>query len=151
MLPEDTLVLRNAVVSTIVATNLVLGDIVYLKAGNKLPADVRFVEVSADASFDRSILTGESLPVSGTIDSTDDNYLETRCIGLQGTHCTTGTATGIVVSTGDETVFGKIARMTSEPKTELTTLEKEVLRFVLFIFIIMITMIVVVIIVWFVN
>ena len=148
MLPEDTLVLRNAVVSTIVATNLVPGDIVYLKAGNKLPADIRFVEVSADASFDRSILTGESVPVSGTVDSTDDNYLETRCIGLQGTHCTTGTATGIVVSIGDKTVFGKIAKMTSEPKTELTTLEKEILRFVLFIFIIMITMIVTVIIVW---
>lgn len=148
MLPEDTLVLRNSTVATVIATNLVPGDIVYLKAGNKLPADIRFIEVSSDASFDRSILTGESLPVNATVDSTDDNYLETRCIGLQGTHCTTGTATGIIVSTGDQTVFGKIAKMTSEPNTELTTLEKEILRFVLQIFIIMFLMIIIVIVVW---
>jgi sodium/potassium-transporting ATPase subunit alpha len=151
MLPEDTLVVRNGNQTTVSALELVPGDIVYIKAGNKLPADIRFIEVSADACFDRSILTGESLPINATIDSTDDNYLETRCIGLQGTHCVSGTSIGIVVSTGDDTVFGKIAKLTSEPKTELTTLEKEVLRFVIIIFTIMITMIVVVIIVWCVH
>ena len=93
---------------------------------------------------------GESLPVNGTVDSTDDNYLETHCIGLQGTHCVTGSAVGVVVSTGDSTVFGRIAKLTSEPKKGLTTLEKEVLRFVLLIVLIMLTMIIIVIIVWYV-
>lgn len=91
------------------------------------------------------------MPINGTVDSTDDNYLETRCIGLQGTHCVSGNATGIVVSTGDSTVFGRIAKLSSEPKTGLTTLEKEVLRFVLLIVCIMFTMITVVIIVWYVT
>jgi sodium/potassium-transporting ATPase subunit alpha len=95
--------------------------------------------------------TGESLPVNGTVDSTDDNYLETHCIGLQGTHCVSGSATGIVVSTGDLTIFGRIAKLTSEPKTGLTTLEKEVLRFVIIICSIMFSMILVVIILWYIS
>jgi magnesium-transporting ATPase (P-type) len=94
--------------------------------------------------------TGESLPLPGAVDSTDYNYLETRCIGLQGTHCISGSGMGVVVSTGDATVFGKIAKMTSSPKTGLTTLEREVINFVILICSIMFTMIVLVIIVWYV-
>ncbi|RDH38194.1 hypothetical protein BDQ94DRAFT_74328 [Aspergillus welwitschiae] len=148
MLPESCLVLRDSSLVVVSAPDIVPGDVVHLKAGNKLPADVRLVEVSNDVCFDRSILTGESLPVNGTIDSTDDNYLETHCIGLQGTHCVAGSAVGVVVSTGDSTVFGRIAKLTSEPKKGLSTLEKEVLRFVLLIVIIMLTMIIIVIVVW---
>lgn len=148
MLPESCLVLRNGAPTTVDAPGIVPGDVVHIKAGNKLPADVRFVEVTSDASFDRSILTGESAPSNGTVDSTDDNYLETHCIGLQGTHCVSGHALGVVVATGDSTVFGKIAKLSSEPKTGLTTMEKEILRFVALIVAIMLTMIVVVIIVW---
>ena len=92
---------------------------------------------------------GESAPLPGTVDSTDDNYLETRCIGLQGTHCVSGSGFGVVVSTGDSTVFGKIAKMTNAPKTGMTTLEREVLNFVIIICSIMLTMIIVVIIVWY--
>ena len=83
------------------------------------------------------------------MDSTDDNYLETRCIGLQGTHCVSGSGIGVVVSTGDSTVFGKIAKMTNAPKTGMTTLEREVLNFVIVICSIMFSMIIVVIIVWY--
>jgi sodium/potassium-transporting ATPase subunit alpha len=92
--------------------------------------------------------TGESKPLPGTVENTDPNYLETRCIGMQGTHCIYGSGTGVVVSTGNKTVFGRIAKMTNEPKTGLTTLEREVLNFVIAICSIMFTMIVVVIIVW---
>jgi sodium/potassium-transporting ATPase subunit alpha len=55
---------------------------------------------------------------------------------------------GIVVSTGDSTVFGKIAKMTNAPKAGLTPLEREVINFVILICSIMLTMIVLVIIVW---
>ena len=58
---------------------------------------------------------------------------------------------GIVVSTGDSTVFGKIAKMTNTPNPGLTTLEREVLNFVIIICSIMFTMIIVVIIVWYVH
>ena len=168
MLPENSLLMREGVQITTVASEIVPGDILFLKAGNKLPADVRFVEVSSDVKFDRSILTGtiisspyllrisplltpmlgESLPLSGTVNSTDDNYLETRCIGMQGTHCISGSAIGVVVATGDKTVFGRIAKLTNEPKTGMTTLEREIFNFVIIIVSIMLTMIIVVIIVW---
>lgn len=58
MLPEETQVVRNGVQVTTSAVDIVPGDILLIKAGNKLPADVRFVQASSDAKFDRSILTG---------------------------------------------------------------------------------------------
>lgn len=88
------------------------------------------------------------MPLSGTVDATDANYLETRNIGLQGTHCVSGSGIGVVVETGDKTVFGRIVKLTNEPKNGMTTLEREVLNFVIVIVSIMLTMIVVVIIVW---
>lgn len=58
MLPEASLMMRDGVQTTVLAVDIVPGDILHIKAGNKLPADVRFVEISSDAKFDRSILTG---------------------------------------------------------------------------------------------
>lgn len=148
MLPEQSQVIRDGNLVHVPAEELVPGDVVLIKSGNKLPADMRFLQVSSDAKFDRSVLTGESRPVPGAINATDENYLETHNIGLQGTHCIIGTSTGIVVATGDKTVFGRIATLTNEPKTKMTTLEREVLYFVLFICGIMLTMITVVLIIW---
>ena len=62
-----------------------------------------------------------------------------------------GTALGIVVSTGDATVFGQIAKLTGQPKKGMTTMEKDILRFVMLIFAIMVTWIVIVASVWYVS
>jgi sodium/potassium-transporting ATPase subunit alpha len=59
MLPDDCLLLRDGGRITVAAPEIVPGDILFFKAGNKLSADVRFVEISFDVKFDRSILTGE--------------------------------------------------------------------------------------------
>jgi sodium/potassium-transporting ATPase subunit alpha len=59
LLPDSCLVLRDGIQATVVASGIVPGDILYVKAGNKLPADVRLIEISSDAKFDRSILTGK--------------------------------------------------------------------------------------------
>lgn len=150
MLPEQADVIRDGELVHLPGQEVVPGDVVKIKAGNKLPADVRFLEVSSDAKFDRSVLTGESRPVAATVEHTDTNYLETHNIGLQGTHCILGSCTGIVVATGDKTVFGRIAKLTNEPKTKMTTLEREVLYFVIIICSIMATMTTIVIIIWFV-
>lgn len=108
MLPDQCSVLRDGSRTTVDGRDVVPGDVLYISMGNKLPADVRFVEVSSDARFDRSILTGETAPLLGATKSTDPNYLETACIGLAGTHCASGSAVGIVVDTGDRTVFGRV-------------------------------------------
>lgn len=67
---------------------------VVVSLGNKLPADLRFVDASSDLKLDRSVLTGESEPIAASIESTDDNILETRNIGLQGTLCVSGSGKG---------------------------------------------------------
>jgi len=94
LLPAEVIVLRDGRTTHMPAKNLVTGDIVQVSLGNKLPADVRFIEVSSDFRVDRSVLTGESEPVAGTVDGTDENFLETKNIGLQGTLCVAGSATG---------------------------------------------------------
>ncbi|KAK4191344.1 hypothetical protein QBC35DRAFT_375986 [Podospora australis] len=148
MIPEECHLIRDGVQVSTMAADVVPGDILLIKAGNKLPADVRFLQVSSDAKFDRSILTGESVPLAATVDCTDKNYLETKNIGLQGTHCSFGTCTGVVVATGNRTVFGRIAKLTNEPKKGLTPLEREVLNFVYVICSIMFVMIVLVVVLW---
>lgn len=55
------------------AAELVRGDVVKLHLGEKVPADMRIVECSSDARFERSILTGESKPVLAVSNCTDDN------------------------------------------------------------------------------
>ncbi|KAF2022309.1 calcium ATPase [Aaosphaeria arxii CBS 175.79] len=148
MLPDACLVIRNGNQTSISAIDLVPGDIIVIKQGNKLPADVRFVEVSSDAMFDRAILTGESEPCPAAVDATEDNYLETHNIGMQGTHCISGSCLGVCVAIGDKTVFGRIAELTSEPKTGRTPLQNEILRFVLIISIFITTVIILIIILW---
>jgi sodium/potassium-transporting ATPase subunit alpha len=149
MLPDDCAVIRDGVQQHIRSTELVPGDILNIRTGDKLPADVRLVEVSSDVKFDRAILTGESFPVRGTVESTAENFLETGCIGMAGTHCVMGTAIGVVLFTGDSSVFGRLALLTSRPKGGLTNLEKEIYYFVIVIVGIMLTMIVLVVIVWY--
>lgn len=148
MLPEECVVLREGRQQMVEASELVPGDIIIFKAGNKLAADVRFVEVSTDAKFDRSILTGESLPLGATTHCTDANYLETRNIGMQGTYCTSGSGMAVVVNTSDDTVFGRIAKLTTTPDKRISPIQKEIRLFVFIIVSIMISMIVVVLIVW---
>ncbi|KAI0064852.1 sodium-potassium ATPase [Artomyces pyxidatus] len=133
MLPADVLVLRDGVQTTVPASELVPGDLVQLVMGQKVPADLRLVEVTGDLKFDRSVLTGESEPIAGRIEKTDDNILETKNIALQGTLCVNGSGLGLVFQIGDNTVFGRIAKMSSAASTGLTTLQREILRFVIII------------------
>jgi sodium/potassium-transporting ATPase subunit alpha len=61
--------------------DLVPGDLIYIRLGDKLPADVRYIEASPDAKFDRSILTGEVDPLRGVVDSAEKNYVG-RSLGV---------------------------------------------------------------------
>lgn len=59
MLPSDVLVLRDGNQAKLPASELVNGDLIYIGLGEKVPADLRLIQVSGDLRFDRSILTGE--------------------------------------------------------------------------------------------
>ena len=68
--------MRDGNSRSVPASELVPGDIIEIRAGNKVPADLRLCEVSGDLKFDRSVLTGESKPIQGSVNFTDDNLLE---------------------------------------------------------------------------
>lgn len=95
-------------------------------------------------------MPGESEPVAATIEATEDNYLETNNIGLQGTHCISGACLGVCVATGDNTIFGRIAKLTSDPKTGMTPLQKEILRFVLIISLFITCVVILIVVLWYV-
>ncbi|KAK0388351.1 hypothetical protein NLU13_4596 [Sarocladium strictum] len=130
LLPSDAQVRRDGEVRKLPSTELVAGDIVQLKIGDKVPADLRIVESSGDVRFDRSVLTGESVEIAGSIDATDKNILETRNIAFMGTTVLNGSAVGVVILTGSRSVMGRIAHSTISVKEEPTLIQREIWRFV---------------------
>lgn len=150
LIPSDALVVRDGAIQQVDSKLIVPGDLICLTAGTKMPADVRISESSPDFAFDRSILTGESHPIPGTpvADAHGSNYLETSCIAMQGTFVISGSAKGVVVATGDETIFGSIAKLTSAPKKGLSPIQWEVLRFVIITSSFIVALIVLIVILW---
>ena len=95
---------------------VVVGDIVYLSAGDMIPADVRIIEAK-DLFVSQSSLSGESEPIEklATVCEKKDNITEYTNIAFMGSNVISGSATAIVVSVGDNTLFGS---MTSAIATE---------------------------------
>ncbi|RDL39931.1 Uncharacterized protein BP5553_04271 [Venustampulla echinocandica] len=130
LLPTETLAVRDGQTVKVSSLDLVVGDIVKISVGNKVPADMRLLNTSGDVRFDRSMLTGESDEVEGAIDMTETNFLETRNVALMGTMVTNGSTTGVVILTGGNTVMGRIASATNAVKDEPTLIQREIYRFV---------------------
>lgn len=130
LLPTEARVIRGSEALKVRSTDLVVGDIIKINIGDKVPADTRLLTTSGDLRFDRSMLTGESEEIEGAIDMTDDNYLESRNIALMGTMVTNGSATGLIVLTGSNTVMGRIAKATNAVKDVPTLIQREIYRFV---------------------
>ncbi len=93
-------------------SELVPGDIVYLSAGDMIPADVRLI-AAKDLFVAQSALTGEALPVEKVDHATKPDVsaavTELPTICLMGTNVVSGTATSVVVATGGNTSFGRMA------------------------------------------
>jgi magnesium-transporting ATPase (P-type) len=130
LLPSDAFVMRGSSFVKVTSTDVVAGDIVRISIGNKVPADLRLLSSSGDIRFDRSMITGEAEEVEGAIDSTDQNFLESRNISFMGTMVVNGSAVGIVVLTGKNSVMGRIAQATSGVEDEPTLIQREITRFV---------------------
>ncbi|XP_006903563.1 PREDICTED: sodium/potassium-transporting ATPase subunit alpha-1-like, partial [Elephantulus edwardii] len=112
MVPQQALVIRNGEKMSINAEEVVVGDLVEVKGGDRIPADLRIISANG-CKVDNSSLTGESEPQTRSPDFTNENPLETRNIAFFSTNCVEGTARGIVVYTGDRTVMGRIATLAS--------------------------------------
>jgi magnesium-transporting ATPase (P-type) len=110
LLKINARVQRSGVQTEIAAENLVPGDIVFLESGNKVPADLRLLDVSG-LTADESFLTGESLAATKkTIVLMESLTVADRTnMAFAGATITSGRAMGVVAATGMATEVGKIA------------------------------------------
>merc|ERR1740122_284619 len=129
LVPQYALVRRNGEKITIEAVNLTLGDIVEVKFGDRIPADIRILE-ARQFKVDNSSLTGESEPQARNAEFTNANPLETKNLGFFSTNAVEGTAVGMVVNIGDETVMGRIAGLASGLASGQTPIAKEIEHFI---------------------
>ena len=126
MLSLSCKVFRDGEKKEIDSILLVPGDILFLEIGDKIPADVRLFE-AVNFKVDEAALTGESIASDKTTKSVSQKSTlgERSSMAYMGTSIVNGYAKGIVVATGMQTEFGKIAQMTSEVTITQTPLQKK--------------------------
>lgn len=119
-------VMRDGHRTSVPATQLVPGDIVFLEAGNYIPADVRLLE-AVNLKIDEASLTGESVAVDKNAQTRLEEDIplgDRRNTAFMGTLVTYGRGKGVVVSTGMQTQLGMIATMLQRVEDEQTPLQR---------------------------
>lgn len=117
---------RNGEWQRIPSSDLVIGDVIKLNSGDRVPADIRMTQANS-LEIEESALTGESLPVAKIVQAIEKPHLEAQDqsnIGFMGTLVTKGNGQGIVVKTGMKTEMGKIASLMNTTKKVITPLER---------------------------
>lgn len=125
MIKIDAKVRRENESRKIDSENIVVGDIVLLESGDKVPADLRLIETN-DLTIDESILTGESIPKEkdSVLNKTDTELADRTNIAYAGSIVTKGRGVGIVLAVAKDTEFGKVADkvlVSQETKSPLVT------------------------------
>merc|ERR1712115_279248 len=129
LVPQYAVVRRNGEKITVKAAELTLGDIVEIKFGDRVPADLRVIEARG-FKVDNSSLTGESEPQTRSPEFTNENPLETRNLAFFSTNAVEGACVGMVVNIGDNTVMGRIAGLASGLEGGQTPIAKEIEHFI---------------------
>ena len=126
--------LRNGTKQEIEMSALVPGDIVFLRAGDIVPADIRIIS-EKDLLIDEATITGESAPVKKISDTLTQevDLFKAFNIAFTGTLVVDGEAMGVVFATGDNTIFGSLLKKAVRGWEE-STLEKAVMQLSKFIF-----------------
>merc|ERR1712193_293880 len=129
LVPQYAKVVRDGKKIDIKAEELTLGDVVEIKFGDRVPADLRVIEARG-FKVDNSSLTGESEPQTRSPEFTHENPLETRNLAFFSTNAVEGTCVGMVVNIGDNTVMGRIAGLASGLEGGQTPIAKEIEHFI---------------------
>lgn len=127
MLSSQAVVIRDGQIQTINADQLVPGDIVQLRPGDKIPADLRIISAH-NLQVEEAILTGESTVVTKTARTIDDEVMigDRHNLLFSGTMISGGTATGVVYATGKDTELGHINQMMSSIEPQRTPLLQQI-------------------------
>ncbi|XP_076627752.1 sodium/potassium-transporting ATPase subunit alpha [Colletes latitarsis] len=129
MLPQKAKVLRDGAKKELCVAELVVGDIVLLETGDRVPADIRILECQG-LKVDNASITGESIPLLRTANvPLTDSVIEAKNLVFFSTDIVEGTGKGVVVACGDHTVMGRVAKLTSKLKPRPTPLSREIHRF----------------------
>jgi magnesium-transporting ATPase (P-type) len=130
MLSAEARTIRGGETRLISAEDLVPGDVVLLESGDRIPADLRLVDVK-NLRTEEAALTGESVP----IDKTTDAVAERATVGdregmaFSGTLVSSGRGKGVVVATGSETELGRINQLMAGVSTLDTPLLRQIKKF----------------------
>jgi sodium/potassium-transporting ATPase subunit alpha len=125
-------VTRNGEKVQVSAIDLVPGDVVHIKTGDKIPADLRMF-VATELEVDEAPLTGESLPVKKKLicgEKGREDPLEAHNLAFFSTLCKNGSGVGVVIKTGQDTFMGRIADLASSAEASITTLQREIDHFI---------------------
>jgi sodium/potassium-transporting ATPase subunit alpha len=125
MLPSICSVTREAVLIALPVQELVVGDVVLIKAGDKIPADMRLFHAT-ELKVDNSSLTGESEPQLRFPAPCTGPFLEATNLVFKGTTVTGGYGYGIVIRVGESTVIGQIMELTQGEKRRVSPLSAEI-------------------------
>lgn len=125
---KKVLILKDGKKKEILAQDLVKGDIVYLKRGDIIPADLRIIE-SNGLQVNESIITGESIDrvkISKHLSEENISLGDMINIGFSSTSVTAGTGIGVVIETGLNTFIGKISSSIENIKNEKSPIQKKI-------------------------
>ncbi|KAJ3122544.1 hypothetical protein HK098_002770 [Nowakowskiella sp. JEL0407] len=129
LIPSKCTAIRDGVLKQMPAADLVQGDVIHVRLGDKLPADI-LVLFASDFKVDNSSLTGEADPQGRYPRNTSQNPLEATNLAFNSTLCVSGEAFGLVIRTGDNTVIGQIATLTNTEAKRKSPLSQEIDGFV---------------------
>ncbi|WP_428622156.1 cation-transporting P-type ATPase [Sedimenticola sp.] len=130
MLSPQAMVIRDGKRFSLPAEKLVPGDIVFIQSGDRVPADLRLLNIR-NLHIDEAMLTGESLPIEK-----DTAPVETRaplgdrrCMAYSGTLVTFGQGTGLVTATGEQSEIGRISTLLAQVEVLSTPLTRQMGQF----------------------
>jgi sodium/potassium-transporting ATPase subunit alpha len=129
LLPPHAKVLRDGKVRDALASELVVGDVILLEEGDKVPADGRLIETNT-LKVDNSTLTGESEPQLRSLECTHSNLLECRNMVFSGTLVQSGNGKAVIFGTGKDTQIGSLATLTEQISSVDTPIRKELNHFI---------------------
>lgn len=130
MLSAEARTLRGGETRMIPSEQLVPGDIVLLESGDKIPADLRLIEAK-NLRTEEAALTGESVPAEKSVDAVSANATvgDRESMAFSGTMVVSGRATGVVVSTGNQTELGRINQLLASVSPLETPLLRQIKKF----------------------
>jgi len=138
LVPEATSIIRDGQQIVCKATDIVPGDLIRLKTGDKVPGDCRII-YNQLMKVDQSMITGESDPVTCHVDAIDVNVLEAKNIIFNGSLIVEGNGIGLIIRTGDATLIGGMVQLTSDVGKASSTLKQDINYFVRIIFLFALT------------